>query len=72
MSLRGVISLVLYYIGDYVCEVMFRCDIRMMWVYKIYSNMMLWSHRFDVNDEVWCEPDNGLLLPKHLRNDDEL
>ena len=70
MSLRGVLSLCLYHAGDLVCEQLFRKDIRMMWVHKLYGNLMLWSHRLDKHDEVWNIPEDGLITPKHLQDDD--
>ena len=71
MSVPGVLSLCLYYVGDYVCECLFRKDIRMMWCHKLYGNLMLLSHQLDKHDEVWNAPEDGLLTPKHLRDDDE-
>ena len=71
MSVRGVLSLCLYHIGDYVCECLFRKDIRIMWYHKLYGNLMLWSHRLDTHDEVWNQPEDGMLIPKHLRDEDD-
>ena len=71
MSVRGVLSLCLYYIGDYVCEVLFRKDIRMIWCHNLYGNLMLMSHRLDTHDEVWNTPEDGMLIPKHLRDEDD-
>ena len=71
MSIKGVLSLVLYHMGDHVCEQLFRKDIRMMCIHKLYSNLMLWSHRLDRHDEVWNVPGDGMLIPKHLRDEDE-
>lgn len=71
MSLRGLLSLSLYYIGDYVCEVAFLKDIRLMWWYKMYSKLMLMSCRLDVHDEVWNTPEDNMRPPKHLRDEDQ-
>ena len=71
MSIKGVLSLVLYHMGDHVCEQLFRKDIRMMCIHKLYSNLMLWSHRLDRHDEVWNVPEDGMITPKHLRDEDE-
>ena len=53
MSIRGILSLVLYHVGDYICEVAFRRDIRHMWVYRLYNCVMLCSSQLDKHDEVW-------------------
>lgn len=71
MSPRGLLSLCLYYMGDYVCEQLFRKDIRIIWVHRIYGNLMLWSHRLDKHDEVWNTPEDGMAIPKHLRDDED-
>ena len=71
MSLKGLMSLSLYYMGDYVCEVAFRKDIRLMWWHKMYGKLMLMSHRLDEHDEVWNTPEDSMLTPKHLRDEDE-
>ena len=71
MSINGVLSLCLYHTGDYVCEVLFRKDIRIMWCHKLYGNLMLMSHQLDKHDEVWNTPEDGMLIPKHLRDEDE-
>jgi hypothetical protein len=71
MSVRGLLSLCLYHMGDYVCEVAFRKDIRLMWWHRMYGKLMLMSHRLDKHDEVWNTPEDGMLMPKHLRDDDE-
>lgn len=71
MSLRGVLSLCLYHAGDYVCEQLFRKDIRIMWMHKLYGNLMLISHRLDKHDEVWNTPEVGMIAPKHLYDEDE-
>ena len=71
MSLRGVLSLCLYHAGDYVCEQLFRKDIRIIWMHKLYGNLMLISHRLDKHDEVWNTPEDGMITPKHLYDEDE-
>lgn len=71
MSPRGVLSLCLYHAGDYVCEQLFRKDIRTMWIHKLYGNLMLLSHRLDKHDEVWNTPEADMIIPKHLRDEDE-
>jgi hypothetical protein len=32
---------------------------------------MLWSHRLDKHDEVWNTPEDGMITPKHLHDQDE-
>lgn len=71
MRPRSIISLCLYYMGDYICEVAFRKDIRMMWWHRLYGELMLMSHRLDKHDEVWNTPEEGMLTPKHLRDEDQ-
>ena len=71
MSIRGVLSLVLYHMGDHVCEQLFRKDNRMMCIHKLYSNLMLWSHRLDRHDEVWNAPDDDWEILEYLRDEDE-
>ena len=71
MSVRGFMSLCLYHMGDYVCEQLFRKDISIMWVHKVYGNLMLMSHRLDKHDEVWNTPEDDMLIPKHLLDEDE-
>ena len=70
MRPRSILSLCLYYMGDYICEVAFRKDIRMMWWHRLYGELMLMSHRMDKHDEVWNTPEEGMLTPKHLRDED--
>ena len=71
MRPRSILSLCLYYMGDYICEVAFRKDIRMMWWHRLYGELMLMSHRMDKHDEVWNTPEEGMLTPKHLRDEDQ-
>jgi hypothetical protein len=71
MRPSSILSLCLYYMGDYICEVAFRKDIRMMWWHRLYGELMLMSHRLDKHDQVWNKPEDGLLTPKHLRDEDE-
>ena len=71
MKLQSIVSLCLYHAGDYVCEQLFRKDVRMMWVHKLYGNLMLISHRLDKHDEVWNTPEDGMITPKHLHDEDE-
>ena len=37
----------------------------------MYGELMLMSHRMDKYDEVWNTPEEGMLTPKHLRDEDE-
>ena len=71
MRPRSILSLCLYYMGDYICEVAFHKDIRMMWWHRLYGELMLMSHRMDKHDEVWNTPEEGMLTPKHLRDEDQ-
>lgn len=71
MRPRSILSLCLYYMGDYICDVAFQKDIRYMWWYRLYGELMLMSHRLDKHDEVWNKPEDGMLIPKHLQYEDE-
>lgn len=71
MSIRRVVSLILYHMGDYVCDVMFRRDIKMIWPYKLYGKLMLMSHQVDKHDEVWNKPEDVMLVSRYVHNKNE-
>lgn len=53
MSVRGLMSLCLYHMGDYVCEMTLRKNFEFVWLYTMYGQLMLCSFRLDKHDEVW-------------------
>lgn len=71
MRPRSILSLCLYYVGDYICEVAFRKDIRMMWWHKMYGNLMIMSHRLDTHEEVWNKPEQEIVQPKYIIGDED-
>ncbi len=71
MSVRGVLSLCLYHAGDHVCEVLINKDVNIMWLHKLYGNLMLMSHRLDNHDEVWNTPDDEVTSYDQSHYEDE-
>ena len=51
MTGKEVLSITLYYIGDYISELMEHE--RFSWMYPYYSKIMLMSCRLDQNATVW-------------------
>lgn len=66
MTIKGVISLCLYHLGDYVFEVTLHKHINYMWYYHMYGQLMLMSHRLDTNNEVWSRTSDQHKPPRHL------
>jgi len=52
-ALKCFLSMVLYYVGDYIGEVSFNHDIEHEWMYKLYNKLMIISSELDTQDEIW-------------------
>jgi len=53
MSIRGVLSLMMYHVGDYICDVIDHNNIDQAWMHRLYQQMMCTSSRLDTQNEVW-------------------
>ena len=71
--MRWLVSIVLFYIGDQIWQVCRTRDRGDWWewkLFRLYSKIMIKSSDLDINNQVWNIPEDGLITPKHLQDDD--
>lgn len=53
MSIRGILSLTMYHVGDHVHDMIERNNINQAWVHYLYQRVMCISSKLDTQNEVW-------------------
>ena len=57
--------------GDYICECGYRVDIRYMWWWQLYGKLMLISYRLDTHEQIWNTPEEDVIQPKYIQDEDQ-
>lgn len=71
MRPRSILSLCLYYMGDYICECGYKVDIRYMWWWQLYGKLMLISYKLDTHEQIWNKTEEDIIQPNYITGDED-